>query len=997
MNEIGKAAQRGKKSKAKAKAKARGRANEDDFEILEEALAQTSDLSVSSAAVSAPPSPDAGAARTAPAVCCVADCRNRPYQRSPFASTHGLCSAHWKELLKEKDFLEQMEAVGMSPHSLQWPVSSMERFILSTYWNPFPPIVGTKGLRSRSFFSALLRYLETLKTPTSPSLDVLFTLAFTETIRSSQEWQMSPEEFLHTAAIGLLLALQAIEDCAGEVPIQFQERWQQLSGRQQSQQGFQEDILAIAAFWKEEGNRHKQQRDFLLAVDSYAFGSELLEELISCCGELQCSERDFPFNHCWEQKIFTAIQLPISPPVARLAADLANNASAAYIDVEDYPNAEQFALSAISYFDQLTDEALPKKAKAFYRRGVALHRLGRLQESVTDLTCALRICPEDEQIRNRLVIVQGELERAEIPLILTGFLMLWGILLCGTLGSFHLCRSCSVIAMGNKACGALSGRKPHTPEPAPTATSEGSSGSAVAPAAGRRRSESLEWLNDLVLRLWPKIDLAVQKIIHDQVTPQLQESLPGPFKGTYFKTFSLGQKTPRLGPIQVCQREDGLKLILDVDYQSDMHIDISAVVASIGVKSISLKGQLMIRLGPLIDEMPVVGGLTAYFNDCPELDLNFTGVGNVADMPVLYGLIKKQISQAINSAIVLPNCIAVPLATEQQGVDPALLGKPKPLAVLRATALRASKLPAMDWNLVGKASSDPFVKVTVANDSWSSSVVKQSCNPTWTDQDVHNFVVFDCDQHIWLEVYDKDMLSSSDLIGKARPLKVSNAMAESEKDLQLSDGSKSCGSLQMKFQWLTLSDEVSPNMAGCVVMVEVQQLMAKEAASMVAKLGSQEMRTDTLGPSESVEPSEEQKLRSEVARRCRAAGLDEAATVKISGLSKSDLAALDTHHVPGPIEFQSIFYLSVPRKSLEDEELTLTALNAKQKPFAEGVLKMSELLEKKSLRLERLQLRSGEGSEAATCCSMEDSSAEGGEIAASIRVKIFGLTAAAAA
>jgi hypothetical protein len=36
----------------------------------------------------------------------------------------------------------------------------------------------------------------------------------------------------------------------------------------------------------------------------------------------------------------------------------------------------------------------------------------------------------------------------------------------------------------------------------------------------------------------------------------------------------------------------------------------------------------MIRLGPLIDEMPVVGGLTAYFNDIPELDLNFTGVGD---------------------------------------------------------------------------------------------------------------------------------------------------------------------------------------------------------------------------------------------------------------------------------------------------------------------------------------------------------------------------------
>ena len=37
-----------------------------------------------------------------------------------------------------------------------------------------------------------------------------------------------------------------------------------------------------------------------------------------------------------------------------------------------------------------------------------------------------------------------------------------------------------------------------------------------------RRSESLEWLNDLVLRLWPKIDLAVQKIIHDQVWSRVE-------------------------------------------------------------------------------------------------------------------------------------------------------------------------------------------------------------------------------------------------------------------------------------------------------------------------------------------------------------------------------------------------------------------------------------------------------------------------------------------
>lgn len=32
-------------------------------------------------------------------------------------------------------------------------------------------------------------------------------------------------------------------------------------------------------------------------------------------------------------------------------------------------------------------------------------------------------------------------------------------------------------------------------------------------------------------------------------------------------------------------------------------------------------------------------------------------------------------------------------------------------------------------------------KITVANDTWKSSVVKQNCNPTWTPEDVHDFVV----------------------------------------------------------------------------------------------------------------------------------------------------------------------------------------------------------------------------------------------------------------
>ena len=51
----------------------------------------------------------------------------------------------------------------------------------------------------------------------------------------------------------------------------------------------------------------------------------------------------------------------------------------------------------------------------------------------------------------------------------------------------------------------------------------------------------------------------------------------------------------------------------------------------------------------------------------------------------------------------------VPLASPEQGVEPALLKKPKPLAMMRVTALRGIDLTAKDWNITSKASSDPFV------------------------------------------------------------------------------------------------------------------------------------------------------------------------------------------------------------------------------------------------------------------------------------------------
>lgn len=73
----------------------------------------------------------------------------------------------------------------------------------------------------------------------------------------------------------------------------------------------------------------------------------------------------------------------------------------------------------------------------------------------------------------------------------------------------------------------------------------------------------------------------------------------------------------------------------------------------------------------------------------------------------------------------------------------------------------------------------------MANDTWSSSVIKQELNPVWEATETHDFVVFDQDQHMAIEVLDEDWMSSCDVIGRARPLRMAEAEKQSEKPMEL--------------------------------------------------------------------------------------------------------------------------------------------------------------------------------------------------------------------
>ena len=180
---------------------------------------------------------------------------------------------------------------------------------------------------------------------------------------------------------------------------------------------------------------------------------------------------------------------------------------------------------------------------------------------------------------------------------------------------------------------------------------------------------------------------------------------------------------------------------------------------TLGINRICLKGELLVRLEPLLDEIPVVGGIVAClgasselcikvtsFLNQPELRFEYSGLARHVDSTILQTLIES----AVASSLVFPRAMSIPVGTEEQNVDRALLD-PAPLGVLRVSVLRAVDLPSS--NLLGRLSRSPYARISLSPETWETSVVLHSTSPEWKEK--HEFLVFDKRQEIGVEVIDR--------------------------------------------------------------------------------------------------------------------------------------------------------------------------------------------------------------------------------------------------
>uniref|UniRef100_A0AAX7UIE5 Extended synaptotagmin-like protein 2b n=1 Tax=Astatotilapia calliptera TaxID=8154 RepID=A0AAX7UIE5_ASTCA len=316
--------------------------------------------------------------------------------------------------------------------------------------------------------------------------------------------------------------------------------------------------------------------------------------------------------------------------------------------------------------------------------------------------------------------------------------------------------------------------------------------------------ERVEWLNKTVKQMWPYICQFVEKLFHDVIEPAVKES--NAHLSTFsFTKFDMGDKPLRINGVKVyTENVDKRQIIMDLQISfvgnTEIEVDIKRYYCKAGIKSIQIHGVLRVVMEPLLGDIPLVGALSLFFLKKPLVDINWTGLSNILDIPGLNGFSDSLIQDIICSYLVLPNRITIPLVGT---VELAKLRFPMPKGVLRIHFLEAQDLEGKDTFLGGliKGKSDPYGILQIGNQLFQSKTIKESLNPKWNE--VYEALVYEhSGQHLEIELFDEDP-DQDDFLGSLM-IDMTELHKEQKVDMWFDLEEATTGKLHLKLEWLSL-------------------------------------------------------------------------------------------------------------------------------------------------------------------------------------------------
>ncbi|KAI4791579.1 hypothetical protein KUCAC02_033921, partial [Chaenocephalus aceratus] len=184
-----------------------------------------------------------------------------------------------------------------------------------------------------------------------------------------------------------------------------------------------------------------------------------------------------------------------------------------------------------------------------------------------------------------------------------------------------------------------------------------------------------------------------------------------------------------------------------------------------------------------------------------SLDINWSGLTNMLDIPGVSGLCDNIIQDVIYSFVVLPNRITIPLVGEAQL---AQLRFPIPQGVLRIHFIEAQELLGKDKFLGGliKGKSDPYGVIKVGTHLFQSKVIHETVNPKWNE--VYEALMYEHagPNMLEIELFDEDT-DKDDFLGSLM-IDVAELQKEQNVDEWFVIEDVATGKIHLKLEWLSL-------------------------------------------------------------------------------------------------------------------------------------------------------------------------------------------------
>ncbi|XP_067891245.1 extended synaptotagmin-3-like [Heterodontus francisci] len=315
--------------------------------------------------------------------------------------------------------------------------------------------------------------------------------------------------------------------------------------------------------------------------------------------------------------------------------------------------------------------------------------------------------------------------------------------------------------------------------------------------------ERVEWLNKIIKQAWPYFGMYLEKLFKDNIEPSICGSNVC-LKTFAFAKLNFGEKPPKISGVKVyTEQVDKRQVIIDlqISYIGDCEINVEVKkVCKAGLNGIQLHGTLRVILEPLSNQMPLVGAVTLFFIRRPVLEISWTGLTNLLDIPGLSALSDTKILDTIASYMVLPNRFTCPLIND---VSVSQLRFPLPHGVVRIYLNKAADLIRKDVYFMGmvQGKSDPYALIRVGTQTFRSKTIKGNLNPEWYE--IYEAVVHEAPgQDLEVELFDEDP-DKDDFLGSL-VIDLGEVMKDRVVDEWFPLNDVEHGKVNLKIEWLSL-------------------------------------------------------------------------------------------------------------------------------------------------------------------------------------------------